>query len=75
MSTAKVSQELFMKVKEKLDYHKLPAQFPIEATPLLSRLLSIIDAKSTHLHPNQTVEWEGDSVSPALKHEINRLVK
>lgn len=40
MSTAKVSQELFMKVKEKLDYHKLLFHHP--ATPLLSRLLSTI---------------------------------
>lgn len=34
-----------MKVKERLDYHRLPSTFPVEATPLLSKLLNIVDSK------------------------------
>jgi hypothetical protein len=46
MTTEKVSQELFLKVKEKLDYHCLPTSFPIEATHLLNKLINLIDSSS-----------------------------
>jgi hypothetical protein len=49
MSTEKVSQSLFMKVKEKLDYHRLPASFPIEATHLLSQLLNMLEGKGSSI--------------------------
>jgi hypothetical protein len=46
MSKQNVPQELFIKVKERLDYHRLPAQFPIEATTLINKLLSRIDGNT-----------------------------
>lgn len=44
MSGQKVSQNLFIQVKEKLDYYHLPSNFPIEATHLLSKLLNLINS-------------------------------
>lgn len=68
MSLEKVSQSLFMSVKEKLDYHRLPAQFPIEATPLISKLLSLIDQKSnSDSYRPEIISLEGEPVTAALK--------
>jgi len=51
MSAEKVSQELFMRVKEGLDYYHLPSTFPIEATALLDKLINLIRSGSPqHSH-------------------------
>ncbi len=38
-----VNQATFLHVKQRLDYYYLPADFPIEATGLISKLIKIID--------------------------------
>lgn len=43
MSKERISQELFMRVKEKLDYYHLPTTFPFEAAPLLNKLISLVE--------------------------------
>jgi hypothetical protein len=43
MSTEKISNALFLEVKQKLDYHRFPTIFPIEAAPLLLQVLRKID--------------------------------
>jgi hypothetical protein len=43
MASEKVSQQLYLSVKEKLDNYRIPNNFPIEATPLLNKLISLID--------------------------------
>lgn len=69
MSLEKVSQALFMSVKEKLDYHRLPSHFPIEATPLISKLLFIIDHKSKgDTYQAEGVFFGGEAVTAALKY-------
>jgi len=68
MSTEKVSQQLFLKVKEKLDYYCLPTSFPIEATHLLSKLINLIDSSSGKSESEQMRVVGGDSLSNALKH-------
>ena len=45
MSTEKVSRELFMNVKERLDYYRLPCTFPVEATQLIDKLLGLVASK------------------------------
>lgn len=44
--TEKITQNQFLAVKEKLDYHRLPSSFPIEATPLLAKILSKLDSRT-----------------------------
>ena len=38
----KTEEQKFLAVKEKLDYHRLPTVFPIEATDLLQRVLALV---------------------------------
>lgn len=61
-----------MKVKEQLDYHRLPTSFPIEATHLLGKVLSLIESESNN--PPVAV-GAGESLSTALKHEMGKVVK
>ena len=68
MSTEKVSQQLFMKVKERLDYYRLPATFPFEATPLLNKLLNLLDNKGGENSQGSVGSFETDSVTGAMKH-------
>jgi hypothetical protein len=51
MSGEKISQELFLSVKERLDYYHLPTTFPIEATQLLSKLIKLVD-RTNHKQPH-----------------------
>lgn len=62
-----------MKVKEQLDYHRLPTSFPIEATHLLAKVLSLIECQSGN-PPSEAVA-AGESLSTALKHEMGKVVK
>lgn len=76
MSGEKVSQELFLSVKERLDYYHLPTTFPIEATHLLSKLVKLVDS-ANHKQPqglsSSSVLPEG--LSAALRHEMGHVIK
>lgn len=74
MSVEKISQEQFLKVKERLDYYRLPTNFPFEATPLLNRLLSLVDAPSSQPQNHQAL-LPPEQISAALKYQIGQLVK
>lgn len=39
----KTQEQVFLDVKEKLDYYRLPTVFPYEAVDLLSQILSLLD--------------------------------
>ncbi len=45
----KTQEQLFLEVKERLDYYRLPTVFPFEALDLLSQLLGLVDK---HSHKN-----------------------
>ncbi len=40
-----INQPTFLHVKERLDYYRLPTNFPFEATNLLAKLLQMIDGE------------------------------
>jgi hypothetical protein len=42
----KNDQHTFLHVKKRLDFYRLPTNFPIDATNLLSRLLQLIDGNT-----------------------------
>lgn len=78
MSTDKVSQELFLSVKERLDYHHLPTTFPVEATPLLNKLIKLIDGNhKQHKQPQvQSLPAPlAEGLSAALRHEMGHVIK
>jgi hypothetical protein len=66
--TDKISQELFLDVKERLDYYHLPTTFPIEATPLLSKLIKLVDGNQRQ-HQTQSLPAPlVEGLSTALRH-------
>lgn len=75
MSTDKVSQELFLSVKERLDYHHLPTTFPIEATPLLSKLIKLLDGNPKQPQVQNLPPQLAEGLSAALRHEMGHVVK
>ena len=42
---SKTEEQVFLEVKERLDYYRLPTSFPIEATKLLHKILCLLDKK------------------------------
>jgi hypothetical protein len=71
----KISQELFLNVKERLDYYHLPTTFPIEATTLLSKLIKLIDGNQKQ-HQSQSLPAPlAEGLSAALRHEMGHVVK
>ena len=60
-----------MRVKERLDYYHLPCSFPIEATGLLSKVLSMLDGKGISKGSNSGsyIGIEGEAgLDAVLKH-------
>ena len=64
-----------MRVKEKLDYYQLPTTFPAEATPLLHKLINLIDNGSAPSKSLQPTVQDSETVSAALKHEMAGLLR
>lgn len=76
MSGEKVSQELFLGVKERLDYYHLPTTFPVEATHLLSKVIKLLDAANHQQpHPVSAPAPLPEGLSAALKHEMGHILK
>jgi hypothetical protein len=78
MSKEPISQDKFLWVKEKLDYYRLPTNFPFEATPLLHQLLTLI-ANSGEIYHNQRPlsndNIHNNCLDSALKYAMSNLVK
>jgi len=68
MSVPKVSQNLFLQVKEKLDYYHLPSSFPIEATHLISKLLTLVNSSNNQEVQNTPKIEVSEGVSAAIRH-------
>lgn len=68
MSASNVSQELFLSVKERLDYHHLPTTFPVEATPLINKLIKLIDGNQKQPQGQPLPAPIAEGLSAALRH-------
>ena len=58
-----------------MDYYRLPTSFPPEATPLLLKVLNLVDQGSGQGGSRSVVNVGGESLSAALKHEMGGLLK
>jgi hypothetical protein len=75
MSAGNVSQELFLSVKERLDYHHLPTTFPVEATPLINKLIKLIDGNHKQPQGQSLPAPLAEGLSAALRHEMGHVIK
>ena len=73
---AKTDEQVFLEVKERLDYYRLPTIFPIEATNLLQKILTLLDKSSSNNKENVGgVVNQDKGLDNALRHEIGKVVK
>ena len=74
---AKTQEQLFLEVKQKLDYYRLPTIFPVEATHLLQKILSLLDqyASNQNNKENSFLVNQDGGLDNALRHEIGKVVK
>lgn len=51
----KTEEQVFLEVKERLDYYRLPTIFPFEALDLLSQILTLLDKQAVQGKENKSI--------------------
>ncbi|CAM5999479.1 unnamed protein product [Sphagnum balticum] len=75
MSQEPLTQELFLRVKEALDRLHLRIPFPLEAAPLISKLITLVDRGGPSAKSTEKSSLPASTLDLALKHQMAKIVK